>query len=71
MITPDCIQTMLPIVADSWEQLRGCDVFRLLDQIVYDNEDSLEFAADVIRGHRPDLTEEIQDAVNEFHFPEY
>jgi hypothetical protein len=65
MITQDCIDRMLPIVADSWEQLRGCDVFRLLDSISYESRESLDNAARIIVGKRPDLLDRVEDAASE------
>ena len=57
MITEDCVNTMLPIVADSWETLRRCDVFRLLDSISYATHQSVLDAAEIVGQKRPDLRE--------------
>ena len=65
MITKSCIETMLPIVADSWEKLRGCDVFRLLDTIAYESQSSLAIAGGSIVAHRPDLASAVFDAVED------
>jgi hypothetical protein len=46
---------VLPVVADSWEQLRRCDVYRLLDQIAYDDAKSIADARDFVIAKRPDL----------------
>ena len=65
MITQDCIEVVLPVVADSWEKLRKCDVYRLLNQIHYDSHDSLTSAARVIVHKRPDLCDEVRGCVSE------
>lgn len=62
MITEDCLNRVLPVVADSWEQLRGCDVERLLDSISYDDQDGVADAADIIKAKRPDLTAQVDEA---------
>lgn len=61
-ITEDCLNRVLPVVADSWEQLRGCDVERLLDSISYDDQDSVADAADIIKAKRPDLAAQVDEA---------
>lgn len=63
MITKECLDTVLPIVADSWDQLRGCDVDRLLDQFHYEHVDSLNEAGNIIAKQRPDLHERVAAAV--------
>ena len=65
MITKDCIDRMLPIVADSWDKLRGCDVFRLLDSIAYESGESLDTAARIVVGNRPDLLARVGEAASE------
>jgi hypothetical protein len=52
---------MLPVVADSWPKLRGCDVHRLLSKF----SDDLEKAGNVILDHRPDLAQQVCDAAND------
>lgn len=49
---------MLPIVADSWSALRGCDVYRLLAIC-----DDYEPAAEVVRDMRPDLQADVREAL--------
>lgn len=63
MITESCMNTMLPLVADSWGTLRGSDVYRLLDAIAYDNESSLAKAGKIITRKRPDLRHDVQEAL--------
>lgn len=71
MITADCVERVLPVVADSWEQLRGCDVYRLLDSFAYLEEDKthdmpgLRQAAEVIAKRRTDLANHVQEAVDD------
>ena len=63
MLTIDCLNRVLPVVADSWEQLRRGDVDRLLDQIHYDDKQSLLVAAGIIATQRPDLQKQIDQSV--------
>ena len=63
MITESCLTTVLPLVADSWGTLRGCDVYRLLDAIAYDNASSLTKAGEIITAKRPDLRHDVEDAL--------
>lgn len=63
MITANCLTAVLPVVADSWDRLRGCDVYRLLDQISYDGPEGLTAAGEVVLGHRPDLSDYVTEAV--------
>jgi len=61
----ELVEACLPIVADSWDQLRGCDVSRLLDNCM-NNEGSLEDLDDyaaVIVEHRGDLEDRVEEAV--------
>jgi len=51
--------TAIKIAADSIEQLRRCDVFRLLDTYADDRQDMAEY----IRHHRPDLAGEVTDCL--------
>jgi len=63
MITEDCLNRVLPVVADSWAQLRRSDVDRLLNQIHYDNKVSLLVAAGIVATKRPDLQKQIDQSV--------
>lgn len=65
MITDDCLDRVLPVVADSWEQLRGCDVYRLLNSINYESKESLGKATGIVMLKRPDLSDRIQEASRE------
>lgn len=67
MITQDCMNRMLPIVADSWDRLRGCDVYRLLSSVYYEKLASLYAAGEAIKTKRPDLTGKVDEAVAEIH----
>ena len=73
MITQDCMDRVLPVVANSWEQLRRCDVYRLLDQIAYDDAKSIADARDFVIAKRPDLKDEANEAccdlIEECGFP--
>jgi len=61
MITFERMNKLLPIVADSWKQLRKSDVYRLLNSIGSDLPASIEQAANVIHSQRPDLRDEIAE----------
>lgn len=65
MITEDCVNLVLPVVADSWDKLRRTDVFRLLDSIAYESIASLNQAGDVISRKRPDLIDEVASCCRE------
>ena len=52
--------SLLPVVADSWRKLRGCDVYRFLGMAT--NRPTL--AADIIR-ERPDLAEVVRETLAE------
>ena len=65
MITHGCIETVLPVVADSWDRLRACDVYRLLDQIAYETPESLAIAGGAVVAHRPDLFDAVAEAVDD------
>ena len=67
MITNECLDAVLPVVADSWEKLRGCDVYRLLSSIYYETLKGLYDAGKIVTGKRPDLHQEVTDAVKEIH----
>ena len=60
--TEECMNTMLPIVANSWAELRGCDVYRLLNSLNYERLNSLLRAAEMIVKQRPDLESQVLDA---------
>lgn len=61
-----CLNRVLPVVADSWAQLRKSDVFRLLDQVIaYTSPAELEQACNIIYSKRPDLRDEIVAAAVE------
>lgn len=62
MITQNCMDAVLPIVADSWEKLRGIDVDRLLNSIDYESLSSLNEAAEIVKKKRPDLLNEVENA---------
>lgn len=63
MVTEDYLNRVLPVVADSWPQLRRSDVDRLLNQIHYDNKESLLVAAGIVAAKRPDLQKQIDESV--------
>ncbi len=63
MVTEDCLNRVLPVVADSWKQLRRSDVDRLLNQIFYDDKSSLMVAAGIVAAKRPDLQKQIDQSV--------
>jgi len=63
MVTEDCLNRVLPVVADSWAQLRRSDVDRLLNQIHYDNKVSLLVATGIVATKRPDLQKQIDQSV--------
>lgn len=52
----------LQVVADSWPELRKCDIYRLLDPWFKEDLDALVAA---IRANRPDLSEEVDDCLEE------
>ena len=56
------MNTMLPVVADCWLNLRGCDVYRLLNQFNYERLTSLKQAALLIIKKRPELKQHVDDA---------
>ena len=56
---------MLPIVADSWGQLRSIDVYRLIDAIAYESVESLCKAGEIIIDKCPQLESEVQNVVDE------
>ena len=52
----------LQVVADSWSELRKCDVYRLLDP--WFKEDMNALVAE-IRANRPDLSDEVDACLEE------
>lgn len=52
----------LQVVADSWPELRKCDVYRLLDPWFKEDLGALVAA---IRANRPDLSEEVDACLEE------
>lgn len=52
----------LPVVADCWKSLRGCDVFRLLNCFDFNQHPKV---ASVILRHRPDLRRNVESALVE------
>ena len=65
VITQECIESVLPVVADSWSQLRRCDVYRLMSQIHYESYQSLTDAGHIITHKRSDLADEVRGCVAE------
>lgn len=63
----DTVNKMLPIVADSWDKLRSCDVYRLISSVPFGSMDEMGEAVNVILSERPDLAETISDVANEVH----
>lgn len=57
-MTTEDVERMLPIVADSWTQLRRCDVYRLLSQFGAECRD----AGTIVLTFRPDLKKHVNDA---------
>jgi hypothetical protein len=67
----ELLTTVLPVVADSWDKLRGCDVYRLLDAILYQDEDGLHEAARIVMGKRPDLSHYVGEAMADLEAEQY
>ena len=65
MVTPNCLDIVLPVVADSWDKLRKCDIYRLMDQIHYESKESAFAAAAIIASHRPEFRQEAEDCAAE------
>lgn len=63
MITEAFMDRTLPVVADSWPQLRRIDVERLLNHIKHDNKESLLTAAGIVVAKRPELQKHVDQAV--------
>jgi len=63
--TPKDLEQLLPIVADSWEQLRACDVWRLLSALDFKSIQEIENAAEIVAIHRPDLASKARDEAGE------
>lgn len=53
--TPECIDTTLPVVADSWEKLRASDVDRLYGCFAFETFESIEHFTEYVTSKRPDL----------------
>ena len=68
MITKSYVDKVLPMVADSWQQLRKADVYRLLDQLHEEYPDQLHEAGKIIKQQRPDLKHEVEDCLEELWF---
>lgn len=62
MVSAECLETVLPIVAESWDRLRETDVQRLLEQINYNDIDGLSSACRHIYSQRTDLRDSISAA---------
>ena len=56
------VNSMLSIVADRWSTLRGCDVYRLLDQFDLEDQNAI---GDVIKRKRPDLKRHVDEALTD------
>ena len=54
------IDNLLPLVADSWQQLRKSDVYRLMCEAR--EMDMMPLAMKVIKHERPEFSTEVQDA---------
>lgn len=54
------VRQTLPLVADSWSTLRGCDIYRLMGEFA-----SLDWplVADMIKSERPDLAADTDEAL--------
>jgi hypothetical protein len=57
---------MLKVVADSWEQLRCCDIFRLLDTTPEAHRAAM---ARRIKKQRPELAPEVDTVLSELDAP--
>ena len=57
------VELLLPIVADSFEALRACDVYRLVSAIVDNPANDGASCCDAIVERRPDLAETVADAL--------
>jgi hypothetical protein len=57
------LNEMLPVVADSWARLRGCDVDRLLSCIEFKDVKSIQEAGSIIVAKRKDLEDYVCEAV--------
>ena len=66
----ETLNRALPVVADSWDHLRRCDIYRLLSVPHYDGPADVYIAAGIIGNRRPefaatanaDAADYIQDA---------
>lgn len=71
MLTEQQVTNLLPVVADSWDRLRGCDVYRLLDLVLQEDEDGMHAAARIILGKRPDLAHHVMEAMADIEAEAY
>lgn len=60
----DLLSEYLPVVADSIETLRRCDVYRLLEMISRHHRSGV---VDQIAKSRPDLIDEAEDCLRELN----
>jgi hypothetical protein len=58
------IDTLLQVVADSWDRLRSCDLDRLVD--VAREAGSINQLLQAVKTHRPDLSLEADKLASEF-----
>lgn len=56
------VDGLLPMVADSWSTLRGCDCYRLLEEIDYDDQ---RLAGAYIVDRRGDLADAVLEALDD------
>lgn len=61
-LTTQQVDNALTVVADSWPELRRCDVFRLLATTWPEMREELVAG---IEFHRPDLVDEANDVIRE------
>ena len=58
------LNAMLPVVADSWARLRGCDVDRLFSCIKFKDVQSIKDAGSIIFAKRKDFEDYVCEAVS-------
>ena len=56
------VESVLPVVADSWTLLRKSDVYRLLSQF---GADELDEVAEIVLAMRPDCKKQVTEAVDD------
>ena len=61
----ECPENFLKLVADDIEQLRRCDVFRLLSTAADIDAASMRVMAKYVVQHRDDLIDEVCDVIAE------